>query len=74
MMSQGLIESVKLFTGLRIDGHGQAEIIAVAAGPHLEQARIKVGRVGPHDLTNGFSEAINAGPHYLDGKAAGITN
>jgi hypothetical protein len=30
--------------------------------------------VGSHDLADGFGEAINAGPHYFDGKAAGITN
>jgi hypothetical protein len=74
MMGQGLIEPIKLFAGLGVDGYGKAEIITVAAWPHLEQGRIKVGRVGSHDLADGFGEAINAGPHYFDGKAAGITN
>ena len=74
MMGQGLIESIKLFAGLRIDGDGEAEIIAVAAWPHLQQGRIKVRRMGPHDLADGFSKAINSGPHNFDGKAAGVAD
>lgn len=74
MMGQGLIESIQLFAGLRINGDGEAEIVTVAAWPHLQQGGIKVRRMGPDDFADRFSKTINAGPHDFDGKAAGVMN
>src|SRR5258706_8857867 len=70
MVAQFLVEGVELLARRRAHDAGDAQVLSLAAGAHLDRFRLEVRRMPENDLHDGLREARLLATHHLDGEVA----
>src|ERR1043165_6571386 len=71
MVAELLVERVELLARGGAHYAGDAEVIALPAGPHLDGAGVEVGRVPVDDVDDSLRESGALASHHLDREIAG---
>src|SRR5262245_12801050 len=71
MVAQLLVEGVELLSRGGPHHAGDAQVLALAAGAHLDRGGVEVGGVLAHDAGDRMDEAWLLAAHHLDREIAG---